>query len=57
MKGKTYVRITSFFLEEIQNSGIHSQKGNSNHYFGVNSTLILEWIQLQNEVNLIKYDS
>ena len=30
-----------------QNSGIHSQKSDSNHYFGVDSTIIWEWIQLQ----------
>ena len=30
-----------------QNSGIHSQKSVSNHYFGVESTMIWEWIQLQ----------
>ena len=32
-----------------QNSGIHSQKSDSNHYFhdfGVDSTIICEWIQL-----------
>ena len=33
--------ITSFGVE------IHSQKSDSNHYFGVDSTIIWEWIQLQ----------
>ena len=32
-----------------QNSGIHSQKGDSNHYFGMDSTL-WEWISTPNEV-------
>ena len=27
-----------------QNSGIYSQKSDSNHYFGVDSTIIWEWI-------------
>ena len=35
---------------EPQSSGIHSQTSHSNHYFGVDATIIiLEWIQLQNE--------
>ena len=38
-----------------QNSGIHSQKSDSNHYFGVDSTIIWEWIQLQMKWSL--YDS
>ena len=36
-----------------QNSGIRSQKSDSNHYFGVDSTIIWEWIQLQMKWSLI----
>ena len=32
-----------------QNSGIHSQKSNSNHYFNVKSTIKLEWSKHGNE--------
>ena len=33
--------ITSFGVEiHAQNSGIHSQKSDSNHYFGVDSTIL-----------------
>ena len=40
--------ITSFWSGNPRsNSGIHSQKSDSNHYFGVDSTIIWEWIQLQ----------
>ena len=49
-----------FILEwkstEAQNSRILSQKSDSNHYFGVDSTIILDWIQLQNELDP-RYDS
>ena len=35
------LRITSFEMEiHTQNSGIHSQKSDSNHYFGVDSTIL-----------------
>ena len=45
------VRITIFGVEiHAQNSWILSSKNDSNHYFWVDSTIILEWIQLQTKV-------
>ena len=43
--------IISFGVEiHAQNSGIHSQKSDSNHYFGVDSTIFESGFPLQNEV-------
>ena len=38
---------------QAQNSGIQSQKSDSNHYFGVDSAIIWEWIQLQMKSSLL----
>ena len=38
---RSHIRITPFGVEiHAQNSGIHSQKSDLNHYFGVDSTIL-----------------
>ena len=51
MQYRVYQRSLRIGIEiHTQNGGTYFQKSDSNHYFGVDSTINLEWIQLQNDV-------